>query len=168
MSYSAPANRQLRKRSNKRQTVHLTIWVKPSEKAELQRLASLEGLSISATGKAILMDGLQQKLRIQREVLAQPVLEATIHKEMNRLMNNLSQFHGRSLFEIGQIRWLFVNKLFREVINPEKKFTKEEFYTLLDTSQTETIKSVKQWNPNIQDVVGAIKQFLKEGEDKQT
>jgi len=25
---------------------------------------------------------------------------------------------------------------------------------------------VKQWNPNIQDVVGAIKQFRKEGEDK--
>src|SRR6059058_3274355 len=38
----------------KRKTVHLTLWVKPVVKAELERIAESEGLSISATGAAFL------------------------------------------------------------------------------------------------------------------
>ena len=154
-----------KRRSNKRQTVPITIWASIDEKKELQRLAESSGLTTSRTGRAILVDGIRRKLRIEREALATPALEATMHKEMNRLINHLSQFLGRSVYETGQTRWLFINKLYREVINPDKKLTKEEFYKLLDTSQKETLKNVKQWNPTINDVVATIKQWLKEGEE---
>jgi hypothetical protein len=154
-----------KKRSTKRQTVPMTIWGSPDEKRQLQQLADSEGLSLSQTGRAIIVDGIRQRLRIEREVLATPILEAFFDKKMNRLINRLSEFLARSVYEGGQLRWLFINKLYWEVINPEKKLTKEEFYKLLDTSQKETIKSVKRWNPNIQDVVEAIKNWLKEREE---
>jgi len=158
----------LGKHSKKRQKVKLYIWVDPPEKAELERLAESGGLSLSQTGRAIIVDGIRQKLRIEREVLATPILEAYFDKKMNQVINRLSEFLGRSVYEGGQMRWLFVNALYREVINPDKKLTQEEFYTLLDTSQKETVKAVKQWNPTIQNVVEAIKGQLKEGEEKQT
>src|SRR3712207_244432 len=38
----------------KRKTDHLTLWVKPGVKAELQRKAAQEGISVSAAGSALL------------------------------------------------------------------------------------------------------------------
>jgi len=51
MSHPAPAVPS-RKSSNKRQMVQLTIWLQPAVKAEIQRIAEKEGLSISQTGRA--------------------------------------------------------------------------------------------------------------------
>src|SRR5436309_2684609 len=38
------------KKGKKRKTLHLTLWVKPVVKAELERLAQEEGLSVSSVG----------------------------------------------------------------------------------------------------------------------
>ncbi len=186
MDYHLPASSQpqpglkqvpgRRKRSTKRQTVHVSIWFTPNEKKELARVAESEGISVSRTGRAIVVDGLRQKLRLEREVLSQPILEAFFDKKMNRLMNRLSELLARSVYETGQLRWLYVNTLYHDILRriaaetdiKKKEQLSKDFYTLLDTSQKETIKSVKQWSPNTQDVVAAIKQWLKEGEDKQT
>src|SRR6266516_3766712 len=43
---TAPLPQQRLKRSTKRKTVPLTLWVKPQLKAEIQRLAAQEGLSL--------------------------------------------------------------------------------------------------------------------------
>ena len=154
-----------KRRSTKRQTVPMTIWGSPDEKKALQQIAESSGVSFSRAGRAILVDGIRQKLRIEREVLAQPMLEAFFDKKMNQMMNRLAEYVSRSVFETGQLRWLYINTLYREVLHPDKKFTKEEFYKLLETSEKETIKRVKQWNPNIKDMVAAIKHSLKEGDD---
>jgi hypothetical protein len=143
----------------------LYIWVEPQEKAQLERIAESKGLSVSQTGRAIIVDGIRQELRIEREVLAVPILEAYFDKKMNVVINRISEFLARCVYEGGQVRWLFVNTLYREVLNSDKKLTKEEFYKLLDTSQKETIKSVKQWNPHIKDMVAAIKEYVREGEN---
>ena len=83
---------------------------------------------------------------------------------MNQMMNRLAEYVSRSVFETGQLRWLYINTLYREVVHPDKTFTKEEFYKLLETSEKETIKAVKQWNPNIKDMVTAIRHYFKEGD----
>src|SRR5205814_560421 len=127
--------------------------------------AESEGLSVSQTGRAMIVDGIRQKLRIEREVLATPILEAFFDKKMNQVINKLSEFLARYVYESGQVRYLFVNRLYREVLHPDTKLTKEEFYKLLERSEKETIKRVKQWNPNIKDMVVAIKHSLKEGDD---
>ena len=150
--------------SQKRQKVKLYIWVEPTEKIELERIAESEGLSVSQTGRAMIVDGIRQKLRIEREVLATPILEAFFDTKMNQVINKLSEFLARYVYESGQVRYLFVNRLYREVLHPDTKLTKEEFYKLLETSEKETIKAVKQWNPNIKDMVIAIRHSFKEGE----
>jgi hypothetical protein len=53
----------------KNKTVHLDLWVNPIVKAELQRIAEQEGLSMSATGAALLEAAIHQKLHIQQGVL---------------------------------------------------------------------------------------------------
>jgi hypothetical protein len=155
-----PNNTPAKKHSRKRQTVQISGWGRPQLKTALQRLAESEGISFSQTIIAILEAGVREKLHIQQEILAEPIMRKLLREELRPLRNDLSEFHGRSLFEIGQVRWLFINKLYREVLNPEKKFTKEEFYKLLDTSRKETIQSIKQWNHTIIEVVAAIKKRL--------
>ncbi len=54
-------SRSQKRSTPKRKTVHLTLWVKPVVKAELERIAEREGLSISATGAAFLEQALQAK-----------------------------------------------------------------------------------------------------------
>src|SRR2546421_6405741 len=96
-----------RRRSTKRQTVPMTIWGSPDEKKALQQIAESSGVSFSRAGRAILVDGIRQKLRIEREVLAQPMLEAFFDKKMNQVSNRLADFLARSMYEMGQMRWLF-------------------------------------------------------------
>jgi hypothetical protein len=157
-----------RKHSRKRQTVQISGWGKPQLREAMQLIAKQEGISFSQIVVAFCEAGVREKYHIQQEMLAQPILEAAIDRKMNRLMNRLAEFLGRSVYEAGQVRWLFVNFLYRQVLNPDKQLTKEEFYNLLDTSQKETIKAVRRWNPHIQDVVSAIKDFLKGEEGEQT
>jgi hypothetical protein len=51
--------------SNKRKTVHLVLWVNPIVKAELQRIAKQEGLSMSRAGGELLERSLQQNIDMQ-------------------------------------------------------------------------------------------------------
>jgi hypothetical protein len=153
-----------KKHSTKRQTVQLSGWGRKELKAELKHIADSEGISLSQTVVAACEKLVHQKRQTRREILEKPILEAFFDKKMNHLINRLSEFIARSVYEGGQLRWLYINKLYRDVLHPDKKLTKEEFYKLLDTSQKETIKAVKKWNPNIQDIVAAIRQWLKEEE----
>jgi hypothetical protein len=53
------ATRSQNSPTTKRKTVHLTLWVDPIVKRELQRLAEQEGLTVSKTGAAFLEQALQ-------------------------------------------------------------------------------------------------------------
>jgi hypothetical protein len=57
----------------KTRTVQLTIWVQPVIKAEIQRLAAQEGLSVSATSAAFLERGLQQHVDMHYGALLVPI-----------------------------------------------------------------------------------------------
>src|SRR5579859_4941393 len=73
-------------RTQKQHLVKLYIWADQTEKNELKRVADSEGLSLSQTGRAIIVDGLRQRLRIEREALAQPVLETTLRRYFSRII----------------------------------------------------------------------------------
>ncbi len=42
----------------------VTVWVKPGVKAEIERIAAEQGLSVSATGAAFLEEAVRQKLHV--------------------------------------------------------------------------------------------------------
>jgi hypothetical protein len=100
--------------STKRKTVHLVLWVKPIVKAELQRLADGEGLSLSKTGGTLLERALQQHIDMQYNALLTPVIERTIKKEIRSLSNRLAMLLARTLFASEQTRSLTTNILGRQ------------------------------------------------------
>src|SRR5512135_3236200 len=78
------------KHSTKRQTVHVTLWMKPEYKAELQRMAGLEGLGVSSFAGTLLEEAVRQKLHIKHAVLLQPIIEQAIAREMRTISTRLA------------------------------------------------------------------------------
>lgn len=101
---------QPRKRSKKRRTVQVNLWVKPQLKAELKRIASIEGLSVSQTGGAALEEWVRSQLHIQHTVLIQPIIETTIRKELRSSFSRIILFQARITLTLdvikGLVKWL--------------------------------------------------------------
>src|SRR5258708_18041270 len=79
-----------RKRSTKRKTVPLTLWMKPEMKAELQSLADKDRLSLSKVGGTLLTEAIHQSLHIQHATLIQPIIESAIRKQMELIITRLT------------------------------------------------------------------------------
>src|SRR5947207_13311627 len=90
-----------RNSSQKRNTVPLMLWVKPPVKAELQRLAQLEGVTLSKIGGTFLEEAIRQKLHVQHSVLLQPIIEEAIRKEMTKYSTRLALLLVRVAFDTG-------------------------------------------------------------------
>src|SRR6266702_7751393 len=98
----------------KRQTVQYTLWVKPSVKAELQRIAQAEGLTASRAGAAALEQWVAQQSHIQHRGIFQPMIERAIAKEMRAYSSRLALLLVRSMFASEQTRALTTNILGRQ------------------------------------------------------
>ena len=94
----------------KRKTVHLTLWVKPVVKAELQRLSESEGVSVSKVGAAFLERAMQGNIDMQYSALIQPIIETTIRTELRRYFSRMILFLARITMTLdvmkGLVRWL--------------------------------------------------------------
>ena len=91
----------------------VTLWVKPAVKAELKRLAGMDGLTVSKTGATFLEEAIHQKLHIQHALLLQPIIEQTVRKELRSFGNRLVFFLMRIAFASEQARILVTNVLDR-------------------------------------------------------
>src|SRR5713226_6135224 len=94
------------KRPKKRATAKVTLWVKPVVKAELQRRAEREGLSLSATGAAFLEKALQQSIDMQYGTLLEPIIARTITRHLRSRDNRLALLLARAAFESGMTKAL--------------------------------------------------------------
>src|SRR5436190_4165577 len=106
-----------RQHSRTRQTVQVSAWVKPAIKAELQRLAQQDGLSLSQTCGVLLAEAIRQKLHIQHAILLQPIIETTLNKHMRSLSTRLALLLARGAFESGQTKRLVVHVLKHSGVN---------------------------------------------------
>src|SRR5258708_961783 len=66
--------RSQKKNSSRVKLVHLTIWVHPLVKTELQRTAVREGLSVSTVGASLLEKAIQSDIHSQYNALIQPMM----------------------------------------------------------------------------------------------
>src|SRR5438874_6379154 len=82
----------------KRKTVHLTLWVKPVVKAELERIAEQEGVSVSATGGAFLEQALEEHVDMHYSALLHPIIEQAIAKKMRSYSSRISMLLVRVAF----------------------------------------------------------------------
>ena len=86
------------RQDHKRRTVQLTLWVSPIEKAEIQRRAERENLSLSTVGTALLRKALQTDLDLQYGALLEPVFAAQLDRRMRSRDNRLALLRAYCLW----------------------------------------------------------------------
>ncbi len=164
MNYPAPTAQtpsQTRKHSRQRQLVQLTIWLKPAVKAEIQRIAEKEGLSVSSTGRAGLEEWVRQKLHIQHAVLLQPIIETTIRKEIRRTTDRLVFVQARNAYEAGWTRRIASN-----ILKYVPGMTEEKLNTILDRSSIDARKNIFRKTPQMNEVSEEVRKTLQEEENR--
>jgi hypothetical protein len=146
MQNTAPKNY-----SRKRQTVKVTLWVKPSVKAEVQRRAESEKLSISKVGGTLLEEAIRQSIHSQYNALLQPMLRQIIREELRAFGNRIVFFLMRIAFAAEQSRILITNildRILRREGAPEYTLTR-----LVDQSSALAKRNIIQKTPQLQSLL---------------
>ena len=139
----------------KRQTVHYTTHVKPSVKAELQRIAKAEGLTLSRTGAAALEEWLARRSHIQHRGIFQPMIEHAIAKEMRSYSSRIAMLLVRSLFTSEQTRAIAYN-----ILRKQPGLTDEKVDDIMDGSKNTAKRNIAQVAPELTPLVREIETWL--------
>jgi hypothetical protein len=126
----------------KSSTVHLDLWVDPIVKAELQRIARQEGLSVSATGAAFLKQALQHNVDMHYSALLEPIIISAIRKAMQGYGNRFAWLLARNIFASEQTRGLATN-----ILGKQPGMTEEKLKTILDMTKRAAQGSLTRRNP---------------------
>jgi hypothetical protein len=154
---------ETRQHSRTRQTVQVSAWVKPAIKAELQRLAGQEGLSLSQTCAALLAEAIRQKLHVQHAVLLQPIIETTIRNELRHNFSRFVLLLMRIAFEEGQTRRMVTN-----ILGRQPGVTSALLEHILDASSREAKKTIFLKTPQIASLIEEFEQWLRDEEGTNT
>lgn len=142
----------------KRQTVHYTIWVKPSVKAEYQRLAQAEGVSASRIGAAALEEWLARRSHIQHRGIFQPMIEQAIAKEMRAYSSRIALLLVRDLFISEQTRAITYN-----ILHTLPGMTDERVDSIMEGSKNTAKRNIAQVDPELIPVMQAVEAWLAQG-----
>jgi hypothetical protein len=152
-----------RRHSRTRQTVQVSAWVKPAIKAELQRIAAQERLSLSQTCGTLLAEAIRQKLHVQHAVLLQPIIETTIRKELSRTLSRVVLLLLRIAYEEGQTRRLVTN-----ILGRQPGVTPALLEHILDASSRDARNTIFLKTPQLASLIDAFEQWLREEEGTNT
>ena len=139
----------------KRQTVKLTLWVKPAVKHEFQRIAEAEGLSLSRTGAAALEQWVTQQSHIQHRGIFQPMIERAIAKEMRAYSSRIAMLLVRSTFASEQTRALATN-----ILGRQQGVTQPVLDHILDGTSDTAKRNITRVTPQLATLIGEIEQWL--------
>jgi len=142
----------------KRQTVHFTIHVKPSVKAEVQRIAQAEKLTPSRTAAAALEDWLARRSHIQHAGIFQPMIEHAIAKEMRAYSSRIALLLVRSLLTSEQTRAIAYNNL-RHLPG----LTDETVDKIMEGSKSIAKRSIARVDPELTPIIQAVEAWLAQG-----
>src|SRR6184192_2740311 len=118
----------------------------------------MDGLSVSATGAALLEEMLRQKLHVQQAATLETVLEKLIAKSNRSLATRLSWLLVRIAFDTGQTRVLATNTL-----GMQAGMTEDSLKEILDTADKRTKANLTRKTPNSPSLWKPLRNgFLKE------
>jgi hypothetical protein len=139
--------------------------VSPIEKAEIQRRASRENLSVSAVGAALLRKGLQADLDLEYGALLEPVFASLLTRHMESRDNRLALLLVRNYLVGEQTRGLVTNLLGRH-----PGITPEVLNNILDQSFQDAKKKLIRRSPELEELIKEVKSWVireERGEQKQ-
>ena len=138
-----------------RQTVHFTTWVKPSVKAELQRIAQAEGLTVSRKGAAALEEWLARRSHVQHRGIFQPMIEQAIAKEMRAYSSRIATLLVRSMFASEQTRALATN-----ILGRHPGVTQAVLDHILDGTSDTAKRNITRVTPQLASLITEIETWL--------
>jgi protein-disulfide isomerase-like protein with CxxC motif len=127
--------------------VPLPLHVDPLLKAEIQRIAEAEGLSVSQVGATGLGEWVHQRLHDHHEALLYPVLRQLIRDELRAFGNRIVFFLIRIAFAAEQSRILITNVLHKLTIQMGVPIDK--FNELVDKSNKMARRNIIARSPEI-------------------
>lgn len=149
MSNNTP--RSQKRSTPNRRTTQLIVWVHPLVKAEIQRTAEREGLSVSKVGAAFLEKAIQQDIHTQYDILLKPMLRQIIRDELRTFGNRIVFFLMRIAFASEQARILVTNILDR--ILRREGVTSDTFSSLVDQSNKMARRNILHKTPQLQSLL---------------
>jgi hypothetical protein len=141
-----------------RKTVQLVLWVRPVVKAELQRLAEQERLSISATGAAFLEKALQQNLHEQHTTLLDTVIDKAIGRHMRTYSNRIAVLLVRSLVTSDVVLSLVTN-----ILGRHPGMTQKDLAKILTASDNKARANITRVTPQLKTFLEAVERQFLEG-----
>lgn len=134
----------------------------PLERAELQRVARLKGLSLSQTGRALLVSMLERNLYDQHTALLDPIIEKAIGKHLRASSTRLAVLLVRVAFASEQTRSLVTNILARQPGVSPKVLT-----DILDGSSKAAQGKIMYKTPQLQALIEEVEHWFQERETNQ-
>ncbi len=104
--------------------VQLNLWVRPVVKAELERVAKREGVSVSAAGEAFLEKALQENIYTQHKTLLETILDKAVGRHMRTYSDRNAALQARNLQKTELVFSLVTNILGRMPGMDEETITK--------------------------------------------
>ena len=143
----------------KRKTVAVTFWMSPVERAQLQQVAQLKGLSMSQTGRAFVVHMLEENLETQQGALLETIIDKSIGKHMRSYSTRIAVLLVRSLFTSEQTRGVATNILGRQPgVSPK------ELNEILDGSSNTAKRNITHITPQLSALIEEVEQWIREGE----
>jgi hypothetical protein len=159
---------------------HTTIHLHPIDKAELQRIAQEEQLSVSSVGATAVHEWLQWELHKQQEALMYPIIRQLLRDELQAFGNRIVFFLMRIAIASEQARilitevlkrLLFLIQQFAKLIiwltNDKKQESQYKFDSTqspIETFNTIVEKSYKMARANVFRKSNEMKKMLEEWE----
>jgi hypothetical protein len=152
-------SRSQKQSSTNRKTVPLTLWVEPGVKAEIERRAASEGVSLSTVGGVGLKHWIQQSFYTQHTALLEPIIEKAIRKQMRSYSNRIAILLVRSLFASEQTRSITTN-----ILGRQPGVTQPVLEEILNGSSRAAKRNITRITPQLADLLKEVEQWMEEGE----
>jgi hypothetical protein len=146
----------------RRQTVPLTIWVKPIEKEDLQRIASAEKVSLSQAGRTLLRKAMQTRIDMQYSSFLEPMLERAISKHLRQRDTRMISLLVRIAFDSRQTRSIVTN-----ILGLQPDISPELLRDILSESDKRAKANIGRKTPQIQTLMETLEKLFFEQEQKE-
>ena len=148
--------------------VFTTVSTNPIVKAEIQRIATREGVSVSAVGAAFLEKALQQNVDLAYGALLRPIIEDAIKANLHSMSTRLALLLVRNAFASEQTRSLVTNILRRQPRKkPEQSISPDVLNDILDRSAEAAKAKITLKTPDLEKLITEAKSWF-DTQEKQT
>ncbi len=155
--------KQLPRSQNKpmysRPTRHTTLHLKLRVRAELERKANEEGLSVSSTGAAILEWFFTQSISTQHAATLETAIDKSIRKHMLSYSNRLAVLLVRCLFASEQARCYAIN-----ILGRLPGMTDTELNDIKHGASNTARANITRVTPQLKTLIEAVQTWLSEAE----